>query len=864
MPKLPARQRGSDMSLHDCLQRGMDGRDKDGNPLLDHTLGREAQKLYSERLVVHSHLGQAAEAVAASDVLLALRRANLKRRRETALQVASNLRMEQALLDHVEPDGTRNAASALRQLVEWGQSAKHQSVEAIRQALEQSYLRDISSLIKEHSVNILGNVRSKSGLADLVRELKGEATGQPAAKAIADAVRAVLERARTEHNAAGGLINKLEGYDLPHHWDRQKVGKLTADEFVAAFYDTQDWGRIVDHATGQAFDQSSRAAREAFLRDVHSGIKTGGWDSRMPSTVPYGKSMAKSRAAHRVLHFKTADAWLAMNDQFGTADPYSAIITHLQGMARDTAMMRVLGPNPTAGLEYARQVALKQAETEGWKLSKLAGLVSVHGSAADEVKAVGAQAQRMLDMISGAANVPEMTLFASFMSGTRHFLVASQLGGAMLSAVSDVGFMAMAARHVGMNPGKLMASHFATLAKAENRALLIRAGIIGDSLAHTGVVQARLMGEAYGPKVMQRLSEFTLRASGLTAWTDIGRGVFQLEFYGMLAEHAGKTFDELPAPLRELVFQARGITADEWDVIRATDLYRDAAQPEATFLIPDDIRRRTDLDPDFALDLSLKLGSAIREQLEFAVPSTNLRARSSFQGGRPGSASGELLRSTLMFKNFTFSLMFNQLGRVLFHKVNGSRAANIVMFATMTTAAGALSIQLKDLAKGNDPRPMTDWRFWKAAAIQGGGMGIFGDFLYASENRFGGGIASTVAGPVVGLLANTGYLTDAVTTALFAKGPDRAKAMDAAQKEAIRFANQYSGPTNLWYLNAALDRNLWDNLQEWLDPQAKQAFASAAKRQQKNYGNGQFWPRGQPLPSRAPDLFNALNTGATP
>lgn len=846
------------MSLHDCLQRAIDGGE------LPPRLARRAQALFAERLAVHAHLGQGAEAMAAEDVWVFLRQENIRKRRGVYMQAKAQLGIAEALARHRDGTGEPNAASALRQLVEWGQSARHQSVAGIQAALEASYLRDIGDFVATHRRNVLGRVRNRARLRNVVRELKGEASGDEQAKALAGGVRAAIERARQEFNAAGGEIGKLEGYDLPHHWDRKLVGSVPAEQWAAEMMEEIDWERIVDRATGKPFAQSSRAARARFLTEIHEGIRTGGADRREPSGASGSRALGRSRSDHRVLHFRTADGWLRMNERYGTSDPFAAVVEHLRGMARDTAMMRVLGPNPRAGLEYARQAALKLAAERPWKPTEAVPVngkgVKVYSTPEAEVDAVARQAQRMLDMISGAANAPEMDLFAGFMSGVRHFMIASQLTGAMLSAVSDVGFMGMASRHVGMKPAQVLGRVVRTIASADQRGLLARAGIIADSAASTGVAQARFMGETYGPAMMQNLSEFSLRASGLTAWTDINRGVFKLEFFGLLADNAARSWDEIDAPLRELVFEPRGITAEDWDVIRATELYRDRADPDAAFLIPDDIRRRTDLDPDAALALSLKLASAIQEQAEFAVPSVSLRGRATLQMGAPGTIGGELSRSVLMYKNFTLSLMYNQLGRVFYHKVNGTRFANVLMFATVTTLGGALAMQLKEVAKGRDPMDMTEGRFWKAAMIQGGGLGIFGDFLYASENRFGGGFASTVAGPVVGAMSQAGTLTTTIAKALSSRDPD---AVDQAQRDAIRFANQFSGPTNLWYLNAAFDRMVWDNLQLALDSEAQEAFDRAAKRRLKEFGNAEFWPRGEALPARLPDL-SAILQGSAP
>ena len=50
-------------------------------------------------------------------------------------------------------------------------------------------------------------------------------------------------------------------------------------------------------------------------------------------------------------------------------------------------------------------------------------------------------------------------------------------------------------------------------------------------------------------------------------------------------------------------------------------------------------------------------------------------------------------------------------------------------------------------------------RYWINAAIYGGGLGIFGDFLFADQNRYGGSMAKTMAGPVISFLDDLVRLT---------------------------------------------------------------------------------------------------------
>src|SRR3546814_13393300 len=56
----------------------------------------------------------------------------------------------------------------------------------------------------------------------------------------------------------------------------------------------------------------------------------------------------------------------------------------------------------------------------------------------------------------------------------------------------------------------------------------------------------------------------------------------------------------------------------------------------------------------------------------------------------------------------------------------------------------------KDILKGRTPRDPTDPATWAAAFVQGGGAGIYGDFLLGESNRFGGGLLQTLAGPTLG------------------------------------------------------------------------------------------------------------------
>jgi hypothetical protein len=87
----------------------------------------------------------------------------------------------------------------------------------------------------------------------------------------------------------------------------------------------------------------------------------------------------------------------------------------------------------------------------------------------------------------------------------------------------------------------------------------------------------------------------------------------------------------------------------------------------------------------------------------------------------------------------------------------------------------------------------------------------------------------------------------------FATGADTHFAEDVA-----RFGKRYTPMGQTPVIGPALDRLFWDQLQLWLDPDSANALAKATKKTDNLYGRGTWWQPGDPLPSRGPDLLNAI------
>lgn len=140
---------------------------------------------------------------------------------------------------------------------------------------------------------------------------------------------------------------------------------------------------------------------------------------------------------------------------------------------------------------------------------------------------------------------------------------------------------------------------------------------------------------------------------------------------------------------------------------------------------------------------------------------------------------------------------WNSVTNALFKSGKGEMVG-LAQLALWMTFFGYLSMQTKLMLTGQTPRPADSKTF--LAAAQGGGLGIFGDFL------FGAGPVLSMAGPV----AST---ADRVIS-LFQK----ARSGDAKAGDAFRFAVDNTPFINLFWSRPLLNYLFLNQLQEAITP----------------------------------------------
>ena len=705
----------------------------------------------------------------------------------------------------------------------------------------------------------MGGFKTKKQKANetlMLRELMGESTGNAMAKEFAVAWKATADYLRKAFNQAGGKIVNRTDWGLPQIHDTLLVRQVTKDEWIDFVIPKLNLEKMIDERTGLAFNEKSLRLA---LDEVYENISTDGFATFKPSGSKMGRALHNRRTDHRFLVFKDADSWLAYQSKFGKSDVYSTMMDHIKGMSRDIAIMRVLGPNPDATFTWLNGVVKKQgaldsrAEAQGtFKRKKIKG--DFWSKEADRVSSILDNMQNMYAYHKGNLHNPVNGFWGRTFASLRQVLTAAQLGGASIMAISDFNWSRITSRFNGLPAFKANKESLKLLKNTKNSKALqrtaVRLGLIAEMWSSISAAQARYMATLDAPVWSKRISDFILRGSGLSHLTQSGKWGFGMAIMGHMADESGKVFSKLDKNF-QAALRKYGIGDGEWEIIRKTKLY-DASVDEpglkgqkVTFLRPDDIMARTDLPENLREDLVTKLLNYVSTENKFAVPTSSVRGRMLLANkSQPGTVAGEFIQSALMYKSFAIALGFTHLARGFQQAGLKGKAKYLIPMMITGTLMGALSYELKQIAAGKTPTDPSKmgFRYWMAAMVYGGGLGIFGDFLFQDRSRYGQDLATTAAGPVVGFLGDTIDLT--IGNAFqFMSGQNT-----NFGSEFSNFVQRYTPGSSLWYWRLAYERLIIDTMEKMINPDFTAKHERQKNRIYKDFEQEYWWEPGDLYP----------------
>jgi hypothetical protein len=792
----------------------------------------EAQRLedrLSANLRELARTDKAFPGMAAADRLKAAAELSLKQDTEQAAKAAQR----KALSAAAQARETANLTARAAEL--GGKNATHKALfERLRQVdqyitgVRNELFGNLMDAMHAAAPRFMGLIENPKAVRDFVREVYGEKTGNKVAEEGAKVYLEQVEHIRERLNSAGADIGKLDYGYLPQPHDTGAIVKAGKADWVGKVLPRLERSRYVN-PNGSAMTD---AQMNDFLSHTYDTLATEGLIRREAGASGMGSRASRFDEAHRALHFKDPDSYLGYLSDFGQGSVFEAIHNHVNAQAKNIGLMESFGSNPNSTYKLLNDTA----QIEDSRAS---------GRPAKGVTQYGATTDMVWDVLNGTTANPVNPRAAAVGRAIRNWTSATKLGGVMISSINDAPTWLATARYNGVPLGKAMGEMIKSLSGRHLTEDAARLGLAVESVS--GEMQtwhADNLRQDWSGKI----ANATMKLQLVEAWTHRLRAGLGLMLQDQLATLKNTDWGSLSEFDRDR-FKAGGVTEGDWKVWQA-------ATPEnirGRDLLTANAIRNTDGFTDSQVNHAVaKMLGFIDNEGKTAVLAPDVVTRATItQGAKAGTLGGEIGRSLMLFKSFPLAMVIRNIERIKSIPTVKGRLAYSLSLLTGLTLMGALSVELKDLLSGKNPRDATTPKFWAAAFAQGGGLGIFGDVLYTGlggNSRGGQPNWTNLAGPVAGTAA------DAANVTLGNLGQVMQGKDPKAAAELLRFTRQNIPFMNLWYLKAAIDHAGFNELQDSLSPGYLARQKAAARR---DWGTTYWWEPGDPAPTQMADLTTA-------
>jgi|GEM_PF-1427025 len=751
------------------------------------------------------------------------------------------------------------------------------SVEIKRKAIFKDFVRRLEDVGGQGK--FFGMMQDPLEQRELMRAIRDEPTGKPQVDAAGSTVRKVMDEAFQQMQDAGIHINRLDDWHTPQPWAWEKIG-ADREAFVRDALDAIDHDRYIK----QDGTPMTRPEIEKLVRASAETLGTNGANKRAEKQGSgFSGTVGASRNAPRQLFFKSAEAYSSMMDKYGSADNvHSMLLHHLNGVARDIAAVRSFGRDAD---NFFPQL-VEKAFTNDAKAVKGA-TPEKREKALQKLEKLKRRTLKEWQAMRQPDHPGSMPGWVKVSQAIRGLAGSTLLGSSTLAAIPDLQMAVGYGRLLGLSRSKILGNVGEGLNPA-NRKTLSRLGIVVDGLESAA---NRFGNEELGPHGIRFLNHVVHVGSGLRMWDrGMAHGV-SASIMDMLGEHSSKSnFTDLDPKTRQYV-ESRGITEDVWKTWQAaeldtgTDGNRTMLTPDAIYDIPDDKLRSI-----AEARVSTRDGKLTDSEVDREI--RNLRAEGAqrligtalneVQAGARGGAGATVAdqinlgldpgdRGTLRHELFSWLLFLKQtpLGIFkthMFDVPNGlddwkSAMTYRAKFMAGSAALGALSLELKNIVAGQDPEDLLTKKGLGKILIASGGLGMYGDFMFGDKGDHQNGALAKLLGPGATMIEdalNLGYNTRAVLAGAAGSEPepgDSTVSPDQLGAQFLRFGRNYTAPlTRLWYVKAAFNHMVYENLMDNLSP----GYNDRVRQRMAQRNQTSWWGPGQALPERAPDVTQAI------
>jgi len=736
------------------------------------------------------------------------------------------------------------------------------SVDARQQAIMTKYAGELVAALRKEKLDVL----FKSGeLDEKIYEsmfdpdtFNVNQAGGIEAKRIAEIIQITQKRLLKRKNRLGAMVGELKNYVVRQTHDPilLRDGARTDEQFRQArakwvAYMMQDG--VLDAKTFQNKPPTKDGqpySNEDFLGDIWDNLVSGnhqkvsalrGDDGKVDSLESFTgpANLAKKLSQSRVIHFKSGKAAYEYSKTYSRQSLAESVVNGVTHDAQAIGLMEVFGTNPEAMFDRIINDLQKDPSMVGVdKVRRRQGRLTNQFKEIDgSTRARGAG----LPIAFGAD-------FAGIAAGWRMLQNMAKLGMATISSFSDIATKAhfintRTERGIFGSYAEAFSDIFRGYNSDEQKELAYLLSVGVESFL--GDVHARFGANDSGPGAIAKAHQMFFRINGMNWWNNAQKVGLARMMSADLARYAGKSFNEIGDRTR-FNLERYGITEADWDVMRSMEMKavdgRDYITPSGVDTVSDSVieaaalakinatrqrplRKATStMIQKYRDDLSTKISTYLTDSADTAIPTPGAKERAFMnQGTARGTIAGEALRAIGQLKGFPITMVMKGMsGQYQVSKqLGGGTKSGIYGLAQMmvgTTMMGYLSLTLKDILKGKEPLEAfsveegLNVEVLTKAFVQGGGAGIYGDFLFGEYNKYGQTLTQNLLGPTFGSIDDIariyGNVLEAVETG----------DTDPLVKNATRFAVSNTPGLNLFYTKTALDYLFIYGLMEKTNP----------------------------------------------
>ncbi len=762
-----------------------------------------------------------------------------------AAEETSRIQKEQALKKRTLAEDTIKAVTEAQHIIDTygddpvrGIKALLVGIQDFKEGSRRSITQEQTAAEERLTTNFTNELKKEKLIDHLVDgkmdlEIKKElvergSTGIPEARKIADIVEKYSEEVRTTLNDLGADIPKLRDWITRQFHNSERIERagavLSKNNSKVRAEHQEAWIDFILPLLDRKRTFFGDVDEKKILGEIWEKLSTGyfgvaeGLDS-----INGSKSLTDRASAQRILHFKDAEARHQYDITFGSPRLIESVVIGIQSNARNIATMQRLGSRPEATFKKILKILSNNSKDKSLTIEKFK-----------------AEYSEMDGSVYQIASGKRSSIIANVGMFTRFLQSTGKLGFATISSFADIANYMLTARYQGRGLFTGLEESLKSL-KGNKEALEVL-NVTSNSILGTVNQKFGSRGDTTGTAA--RLQSAFFKLNSLNWWVSSLKTGMQVGLSKHYGSSAAKNFDALSVAQKRIL-KLYKIDSKKWDMLRSM---KSVADDNNTYITGENIESISDdlvnkyfgrnLSErelrNFKRDLRLTWRNLLNDQAAHAVPEPDGNVRAFMnQGQQRGTALGETLRLVGQFKQFPISIYKKVIERELrgyspdeFSSTVGGKALSLGSLIMLTSMFGYIAMTTKDLLKGKSFRDMSKQENIISAFLQGGGLGIFGDFLFSEmKNQYGGSLAETLAGPGIGAASD---LLEAIST------------LDQPKKASIKFLKLIEGNTpflNLYYTKSAYDYLIGYQIKELLDP----GFFNRMKRRAARNQGSQFF-----------------------